>query len=122
MKYSTIIIDHFQHPRNNGELAHATHVGEATNEACLDRLRFLLLVKHDKIEACNFQAQGCVPTIAAGSVVAEFLCGKPRAILEEISEQTVAELLGGLPRTKKHVALLVVEALRNLHEVHRDDA
>ncbi len=119
MKYSTIIVEHFQQPRNCGELANASLVGEATNEACLDRLRFFIRVDGEHIAECTFQAQGCVPTIAAGSVVSEFLRGKPVNILTAISEQIVEELLGGLPRTKRHVALLVVEALQNAQDCLR---
>lgn len=113
MNYSLIIQQHFRDPQNVGALPHATHCGEAVNEACFDRLRFYLHIQHNTVQGCSYQAEGCVPTIAAGSVVSTYLIGKTIDEISAMTAEDVEELLGGLPRTKFHVALLVTEALRN---------
>jgi len=112
VKYSAIIQEHFQHPRNAGVLADATATGEATNEACLDHLRLYIRVRNSRIEACTFQAEGCVPTIAVASVLTEYLVGRSLAEVRAVDEQVIEELVQGLPRTKKHAAILAVDALR----------
>lgn len=113
MNYSLIIQQHFREPQNVGELPNATHSGEAVNEACLDKLRFYLRIQNNTVQACTYQAEGCVPTIAAGSVVSTHLTGKTVNEVLALRAEDVEELLGGLPRTKIHVAMLVAEALRN---------
>lgn len=113
MNYSPVITEHFHSPRNVGALTDATAVGEATNEACMDRLRFYLRIKNGVVEAATFQAEGCVPTIAVGSVLSEYVVGKSPQDILAMSCHDIEELLGGLPRTKLHVAILAVEALQN---------
>lgn len=113
MKYSAIIEEHFHRPRHVGPLDGATHVGKATNEACLDSLWLYLLIENDRIVDAAFRAQGCVPTIAIGSALSEFLIGKGLEEVRKIDECFVEELVGGLPRQKRHAAMLAVDALRN---------
>jgi NifU-like protein involved in Fe-S cluster formation len=112
VKYSAIIQEHFQRPRNVGILPDATATGEATNEACLDHLRLYIRVRDSRIEACTFQAEGCVPTIAVASVLTEYLVGRSVAEARTVDEHLIEELVQGLPRTKKHAAILAVDALR----------
>ncbi|MCX7626680.1 MAG: iron-sulfur cluster assembly scaffold protein [Candidatus Sumerlaeaceae bacterium] len=112
MNYSIIIQEHFRQPKNVGQLPDATHSGEAVNEACLDRLRFYLRISDNTVQACTYQAEGCVPTIAAGSVVSDYIIGKTRDEVLALAPKVIEELLGGLPRTKHHVAILVTQAIQ----------
>lgn len=111
MKYSALIMKHFENPRNAGALEHATAVGHATNEVCLDKMTIYLLVEDRVITAATFQAEGCVPSIAAGSMLTEILIGKSEQAAAGITAADVECALGGLPSTKKHAAHLAVEAL-----------
>jgi nitrogen fixation NifU-like protein len=119
MPYSEIIQKHFSDPQHCGALDGATAIGEAVNEACLDRMRIFVLIDSGVITSCTFLADGCVPTIAAGSVLTEYLHGKRVEEAESITEEFLEELLGGLPSHKKHAAVIAVEALRNALQCYR---
>lgn len=112
MKYNPIITDHFEHPRNCRVLPDANAIGEAVNEVCMDRVRFYLRVKDGRVEEAAFQVEGCVPTIAAGSVVSEYAAGRQVEEMRRLTPGDVERMLGGLPATKKHAAHVAVEALR----------
>ena len=69
--YSAQLLDHFQNPRNAGELADADAVAEIQNPACGDIIRLTLKMHADRIEEIRFKAKGCVPAIACGSALTE---------------------------------------------------
>lgn len=114
MTYTPEITDHFTRPRNAGHLPEATHTAEATNEACLDHLRLNLRVEGETVMACTFQAQGCVPVLALGSWVTLYAGGKTISQLKELTAGEVERLVGGLPKSKKHAAYLLIEVLQAL--------
>jgi NifU-like protein involved in Fe-S cluster formation len=111
MKYSETIHDHFRNPRHIGPLPGATAVGSAENGVCLDTLRLFLRVKDGAVEAASFQAEGCVPSIACGSFLAEAVIGRRVQELARWDAETIEEAVGGLPSTKKHAAALAADAL-----------
>ena len=111
MKYNATITDHFDRPRNMGAMADATCMGEAENAVCLDRVRIYLRIERNTVVRASFQAQGCVPAIAAASIVTEYLTGLPMGKASDMTSDRVEELVGGLPSTKKHAAHVVAEAL-----------
>lgn len=111
MKYSEIIESHFANPRNVGELDGATHTGDATNEVCLDKLRLSLRLSEGIVIEARFRAEGCVPSIAVGSFLTEWLIGKALKELLALGAEDIEGAIGGLPRTKKHAAHLALEAL-----------
>ncbi len=111
MKYSETIQDHFQNPRHTGPLAGANAVGSAENGVCLDTMRLFLRVTGGVVEAASFQAEGCVPSIACGSFLAEAVIGKRTGELENWTANTIEQAVGGLPSTKKHAAFLAADAL-----------
>lgn len=113
MNYNPTITDHFHHPRNCGALEGADAVGEAENPVCLDRLRLFLRLDRASgaVAEARFQAEGCVPTLAAGSLLTELVRGMRPAELLSLTPEDVERALGGLPATKKHAAHLAVEAL-----------
>lgn len=112
MKYSNIIMDHFDNPRNAGALADATHVAEARNDACLDWLKLYLRVDPaGRVVAATFQAEGCVPTMAAGSWMTQWAMGRSITELRALTVAEVEAQLGGLPTSKKHAAYLVTDVI-----------
>jgi len=112
--YSAQVMEHFQRPRNAGTLEDATAQVELTNPVCGDVLRLAARVEGGRVVAARFKASGCVPAIACGSWLAEWMEGRDVAELASLSDKQVAEALGGLPPASKHAAQLAVDTLRAL--------
>jgi nitrogen fixation protein NifU and related proteins len=111
--YSTTFTEHLTRPRNVGELADANAVAEETNPVCGDRLRLYLRVRDGRVEAAQFLAYGCPPTLACGSVLTEMLQGCSLEEAKRISRQDLVEAIGGLPARKQHAAALAIETLKS---------
>jgi len=114
--YSKTFKDHLQNPRNAGELPDATAVSEESNPVCGDRLRLSLRVHDGVIEAVNFLAYGCPPTLVCGSVLTELLTGKTVAEAMLLKRDDLVATVGGLPSRKHHAAALAIETLRSALE------
>lgn len=108
------ILAHFREPHNPGELPEATHVAEVTNPVCGDVLRLAVRIESGKIVAARFKAQGCVPTIAAASVLTDMVVGKMLTGAREITPREIANALDGLPEASFHAAELCCDALAAL--------
>lgn len=115
--YSDKVMDHFSNPRNVGELKDANGVGEVGNAKCGDIMRIYLHVEDGVIQDVKFKTFGCGAAIATSSMVTEMVKGKTLAEALEISNQAVAEALGGLPPAKMHCSNLAADAL---HEAIKD--
>lgn len=114
MKYSDIIEEHFANPQNVGELQAADATGSATNEVCLDKLQLWLRLENGGVVAeATFRAEGCVPSIAMGSFLSQWLRGKHVAELRKLDADDLENAVGGLPRNKKHAAQLGVDAIQD---------
>lgn len=109
--YSEKVMDHFQHPRNVGEIENPDGVGELGNPTCGDIMKIYIKVKDDKIEDVKFKTFGCGAAIATSSMVTELIKGKTLEEAEKISNETVAEALDGLPPVKMHCSNLAADAL-----------
>lgn len=109
--YSGKVLNHLESPRNVGELPDATHRGTATNPVCGDLLHLHLKIANDKIAAASFTAQGCPPSIAAGSTLTELLIGLPIEEARKLTPSDVTRQLEGLPRNKEHCSVLAIDAL-----------
>jgi nitrogen fixation NifU-like protein len=109
--YNPIVIDHFRHPRNMGEMDHPDGIGEAANPVCGDTMRLFIKVEENRIIDAKFLTFGCAAAIASSSMVTEMIKGKTLDEVLAISNQTVAEALGGLPPTKIHCSVLAEDAL-----------
>jgi NifU-like protein involved in Fe-S cluster formation len=117
MKYSDIIAQHFESPRNLGAMEDADAIGEAENAVCLDTLRlFLKFDENGSVIRASFQAEGCVPTIACGSFLTETIIGRTVEDLRGLDAEWFESRVGGLPATKKHAAILAIEALQKALE------
>ena len=117
-KYSDILMDHFQSPRNAGRLKAADLVGGTGR---LDRPPYMILhlnVDGTRITDARFETFGCGPAIAAGSIMTELIIGRTFEQCLTITADQINEALGGLPPDKRYCAGLPVKALRDaLREV-----
>lgn len=109
--YSEAVLDHFQHPRNAGDLAGASAVVEVNNPVCGDVLRLSVRVENGRILEARFQTRGCVTSIASSSLLTEMLLGKTLAEARAITAAEIAAELGGLPPATYHGSQLAAEAL-----------
>ena len=76
MLYSEKVMDHFEHPRNVGEIENADGVGEVGNPVCGDIMRMYLKIDNDVITDCKFKTFGCGSAIATSSMATEMIKGK----------------------------------------------
>jgi nitrogen fixation NifU-like protein len=110
--YSDLVVEHFQNPRNAGEMPDAD--GEATkaNPVCGDRMRVMIRVADGRIAEMKWQTRGCPPAIATSSVASEMVVGWPLEQVEKLTREEVADAVGGLPADKVHCSVLAADALR----------
>ena len=114
--YSAQLLDHFESPRNAGEIAAPDAAIQIENPACGDILKLTIRVSDDRIAEAKFLAKGCVPAIACGSVLTELLLGKTIAEALSISREEIVAAVGGLPATSTHASHLATDALRSALE------
>ena len=112
--YSERLLDHFQNPRNVGELEAPTITIEVTNPACGDIMRLSARLKDGRVAAARYQTRGCTAAVAAGSALTEAMEGKSIPELQRLDASTVETALGGVPRESGHALALCVDALRTL--------
>ncbi|MEI6154040.1 MAG: Fe-S cluster assembly scaffold protein NifU [Deltaproteobacteria bacterium] len=110
--YSDKVMDHFMNPRNMGEIEDADGVGEVGNPACGDVMKLFLKIENDRIVDVKFKTFGCGAAIASSSMTTELIKGKTIDEALKLSNQAVAEALGGLPPAKEHCSVLAEDALR----------
>ena len=109
---SPAVLDHFQNPRNVGELPPPAVTVEVTNPACGDILRLSIRADGDRIEEVRFKVRGCVASIACGSLLTELVQGKTLAEAGRISADEVISAIGGLPPESGHAGVLAEDALK----------
>lgn len=109
--YSEKVLDHFHNPRHVGEIENPTIVVEASNPACGDVMKLWVVVRDGRIAEARFKVAGCVPAVACGSWLTEWLQGKSITSLSPLSAEDIEAALGGLPSASKHAGVLAVEIL-----------
>jgi nitrogen fixation protein NifU and related proteins len=118
--YSEKVMEHFSNPRNVGEILDADGVGIEGNPTCGDIMKIYIKVEDERIKDVKFKTFGCGAAIATSSMVTEMVMGKTLEEALEISNQAVAEALGGLPPVKMHCSNLAADALHKAIEDYRD--
>jgi nitrogen fixation NifU-like protein len=109
--YNPVVMDHFTHPRNMGEMDDPDGVGETTNPVCGDTMRLFIKVADNRVIDAKFLTFGCGAAIASSSITTEMIKGKTIDEVLRISDQDVVNALGGLPPTKRHCSILAEKAL-----------
>jgi len=105
-------MDHLKHPRNMGEMENPDGLGEAQNPVCGDTMRLFIKVETGRILDARFLTFGCGAAIASSSMTTEMIKGKTIDEALLISDQMIAETLGGLPPSKVHCSVLAEKAIR----------
>jgi nitrogen fixation NifU-like protein len=111
--YSTQLLDHFQNPRNVGELFEADAIAEIENPVCGDLIRLSIKMNGDRIQDIRFKAKGCVPAIACGSALTELVRGKTAQEVRRLKRDDLVDAVGGLPQASTHAAQLALDAVSN---------
>ena len=113
MVYSEKVLDHFQHPRNVGEIEDTSGVGTVGNAKCGDIMQMFLKINDEEVvEDVKFKTFGCGAAIATSSMATELIKGKPLAEVEQLTNEAVVEALEGLPPVKIHCSVLAQEAVQ----------
>jgi nitrogen fixation NifU-like protein len=110
--YSQHLLDHFQNPRNVGELPPPAVTAQVSNPACGDILRLSVRLEQGRVTECRYKTRGCTASIAAGSALTEWLAGKSIAEMATLSVNYLEEVLGGLSPETRHAAVLSVDGVR----------
>ena len=111
--YSDKVMDHFEHPRNVGEIENASGVGTVGNAKCGDIMRIYLDIDDatHMIRDCKFKTFGCGAAVATSSMATEMVKGQTIEEAMQVTNKAVMEALDGLPPVKVHCSLLAEEAI-----------
>ena len=110
--YSEKVMDHFNHPRNVGEIENPSGVGTVGNAKCGDIMRMYLDIDDNEIiQEAKFKTFGCGAAVATSSMATELVKGKTIQEALEVTNKAVMEALDGLPPVKVHCSLLAEEAI-----------
>ena len=109
--YSPQLLDHFEHPRNPGEVANPDVTVQVENPACGDILKLSLKITNGHIAEIRFLAKGCVPAMACGSVLTELVKGRTVEGARRLHREELVQAVGGLPEASAHASHLAMDAL-----------
>ena len=109
--YSEKVMEHFMNPRNVGEIESPDGVGEMGNPVCGDMMTFYIKVDDNYLSDVKFQTFGCGAAIATSSMITEMVKGKTVEEARKVTNEAVAEALGGLPPAKMHCSNIAADAM-----------
>ena len=118
-KYPKFLMEHFQNPRNVGEISDPDGVGTVGNASCGDIMQMYIKVKGDRITEAAFKTFGCGAAIATSSILTERIRGATLDEALKISEETAKEVLAQLPKEKISCFTLATDALKLAIEEYR---
>ena len=110
--FNEAVLDHFQNPRNAGELPGATALVEVSNPVCGDVLRLAVIVEGGVVREARFLCRGCTASIACASLLTEKMKGRGSSELRQIYAEEISVALGGLPSASFHAAQLAEDGLQ----------
>ncbi len=112
MEYPKFLLEHFQSPRNVGDIVHADGTGIVKNSTCGDIMQMSIKVEDDVIVDAKFKTFGCGAAIAASSIITEKIRGKGIEEALKISDETAREIVSQLPQEKFPCFTLAANALK----------
>ena len=118
-KYPKFLMEHFQNPRNVGEIPNPDGVGTVGNASCGDIMQMFIKVNGDKITEATFKTFGCGAAITTSSILTERIKGATIDEALKISEETSKEVLSQLPKEKIPCFTLATDALKLAIEEYR---
>jgi len=112
--YSAELLDHFQNPRNAGEIEAPDSRARLENPVCGDILELTLKLDGRRISDISFRAKGCVPAMACASAITELTRNKTVEEARQISREELVRKVGGLPQASAHASYLAMDTLAML--------
>jgi nitrogen fixation protein NifU and related proteins len=109
--YSAQLLDHFQNPRNAGEIPQPDALAEVENPVCGDVVRLTLRVVGGRIIEARFKAKGCVPAMACASALTELITGKTPSEARRLRREDVTAAVESVPQASTHAVQLALDTL-----------
>jgi len=110
--YTEKVLEHFNNPRNIGIIKDPTVLVQVGEPSCGDALLVTMKIEHDQVADIKFKVFGCGAAIATSSIATEMVMGKSLDEALQISDQSIADALGGLPPEKMHCSNMAAGAIR----------
>jgi nitrogen fixation NifU-like protein len=108
--YSPQLLDHFQNPRNAGEVLNPDATVQIENPACGDVLKLSIRIADGLVAEIRFLAKGCVPAMACASLLTELLLGRTVEDARNLRREELVFRIGGLPEASVHASHLALDA------------
>ena len=121
-RYSDVVLDHYQNPRNVGEIKDSAAVAQVGDPATGDVLRISLRIQAGRVVDARFKSFGCTAAIAAGSMATTLVTGRTVAEAERLTNLDVVAALGGLPDSKMICSVLAEQAIKEALRRFREQA
>ena len=108
--YSSQVLDHFQNPRNAGEVLNPDASVQIENPACGDILKLSVRISDGRVGEIRFLAKACVPAMACASLLTEMLLGRTVEDTRNLRREDLVLKIGGLPEASVHASHLALDA------------